>query len=98
MDKESVNFIELEQLDVFYHYCTFVSLVCGKNLNYVNVFIQTMKNKYLLRCLRVMLGVDSNYEAIQYFLQQAPVVIKSKHVIKCINQLNKLKVLDLKEF
>jgi hypothetical protein len=98
MKDNSITFIEIEQLNVFYHYCTFVSLVCGKNLNYVNVFIQTMKNKYLLRCLRLMLGVDSNYEAIQYFLQQAPAVIKSKHVIKCINQLNKLKALDLKEF
>ena len=96
--KEEITFIDIEQTEMFYKYCTFTSLICGKNLNYVNVFIQTMKNKYLLRCLRVMLGVDSNYEAIQFFLQQAPAVIKSKHVIKCINQLNKLKALDLKEF
>ena len=95
---DSLTIIEVEQLNVFYNYCTFVSLICGKNMNYVNVFIQTMKNKYLLRCLRVMLGVDSNYEAIQYFLQQAPAVVKSKHVIKCINQLNKLKALVLREF
>lgn len=94
----TVSYVEIEQMEVFYHYCTFVSLICGKNLNYVNVFIQTLKNKYLLRCLRIMLGVESNYEAIQYFLQQAPTVVKSKHVIKCINQLNRTNSLDVRTF
>lgn len=94
----AVPYVEIEQMEVFYHYCTFVSLICGKNLNYVNVFIQTLKNKYLLRCLRIMLGVESNYEAIQYFLQQVPTVVKSKHVIKCINQLNRTNSLDVRTF
>ena len=58
----------------------------------------TIKNKYLLRCMRAMLGFDSNYQALEYFLQCAPSVTKSKHAIKSINQLNKLKLIDYKEF
>ena len=48
--------------------------------------------------MRAMLGIDSNYQALEYFLQCAPSVKKSKHSIKSINQLNKLKLIDYKEF
>lgn len=98
MNTTEYTFIDYEQIHMFNCYCTMVMLLHGKHMNYINVFIATLKNKFLLRSLRLMLGVDSNYEAIQFFLQQAPSIIKSKHVMKCINQLNKLKQLDMVEF
>ena len=81
------TFIEEEQINSFNCYCTFVMLVVGKKLNYVNIFIQTISNKYLMKCLRLMLAANTDFDALQYFLQQAPSVIKSKHVTKAINKL-----------
>ena len=47
MDNDSETFLEREQFNCFCCYCTFVMLVVGKKLNYVNIFIHTIKNKYL---------------------------------------------------
>lgn len=96
MITSDLSYIDSEQLHMFNCYCTYVMLINGKHMNYVNVFIATLKNKFLMKCLRTMLCVSSDYEAIQYFLQQAPTVIKSKHVVKVIHQLEKLKVLNYK--
>ncbi len=51
MDNDSETFLEREQFNCFCCYCTFVMLVVGKKLNYVNIFIHTIKNKYLLKML-----------------------------------------------
>lgn len=95
MDGDSETFLEREQFNCFCCYCTFVMLVVGEKLNYVNIFIHTIKNKYLMKCLRLMLAVDDDFSALQYFLQQAPTVVKSKHVVKMINQLKKTHALQI---
>ena len=90
LNQDSDTIIDKEQLHYFNCYCTLVMLLNGKKINYANIFLQTIKNKYLLKCLCVMLAVDSEYEALSYFLQQTPSIVKSKHILKAIKTMRLL--------
>lgn len=87
-DQPETVYADKEEEQLFYKFCTFISLHKGLKLGYVNIFLSIMKNKYERTLFKRFMSLDSDFEAVKTFVKHAPIIAKSKYVTKHINKGN----------
>lgn len=74
-----------EFLHMFYSFCTYVSLLYDKKMNFATVFIKMIENKNLRDIFKSVANEDTDFKLIQLFIQTEPSICKSKYVTKFLN-------------
>ncbi len=92
----SASMMEEETLHLFLCFCTFVMNTKGKKLSAQNVFVQTLQEEKLMRIMKDILNLDTDYEVVKIFLDFDPSISKSKYVTKYLNSRDKKKNGDRK--
>lgn len=87
-DQPELEYINNEEEYLFYCYCTLITLHKGTKLNIVNIFLNTLCNKYERKLFKQLLSLDTDYDVVQCFLKYAPHLASSKYVTKKINKGN----------
>ena len=72
----------------FYSFCTFVSLVHDKKMNFATVFLKILENKALRDIFISIIEEENDFTAIRKYIQTEPSVTKSKYVTKFLNKFN----------
>lgn len=70
----------------FLSFCTFVSLLNGKKMNYPTVFLKILENKRIRDIFIEIIGEESEFSAISKFIETEPSITKSKYVTKYLNK------------
>lgn len=78
--------INKEEEQLFYNFCTFITLHKNTKMNVINVFLNLLKNKYERNLFKQFLSVDSDFEVVSIFLKYSPIIAKSKFVTKVLNK------------
>lgn len=74
-----------EYTDNFLRYCTLVCVLNNKKLNLANIFILTLKNKYLRSIYKELCDITNDYEGLKKFLEYDITLHKSKYIKKFLN-------------
>jgi hypothetical protein len=74
----------------FYSFCTFVSLIYDKKMNFATVFLKILENKALRDIFVNIIEEESEFTAIKKYIETEPSVTKSKYVTKFLNKFNGL--------
>ena len=74
----------------FYSFCTFVSLMYDKKMNFATVFLKILENKALRDIFVNIIEEESEFTAIKKYIETEPSVTKSKYVTKFLNKFNGL--------
>lgn len=69
----------------FLNFCSFVCIVHNKRLNLANIFLLVLKDDKIRTLYKMICDMDSDFEAIQSFLDHEPSLHKSKYITKYIN-------------
>jgi len=77
--------------DNFLRYCSLICILNNKKLNLANIFILTLKNKYLRNVYKGLCDITNDYEALRLFLEYDISLHKSKYIKKYLNN-NKVKL------
>tara|TARA_A100001515_G_scaffold58130_2_gene45911 strand:- start:3182 stop:3466 length:285 start_codon:yes stop_codon:yes gene_type:complete len=79
--------IESNEFDhAFLTFCTFVSLLHGKKMNYPTVFLKILENKRLREIYMNLINEDNEFGAISKFIETEPSITKSKYITKYLNK------------
>lgn len=81
--KESDPFEQLysdEFSHMFLSFCTLICLIHNKKMNLANIFILLMKDPVARELYKDLTETDSDYDALQSFLQYDPTLYKSKYI------------------
>ena len=90
MSKNPAQNIEADEFThAFLSFCTFVSLLNGKKMNYPTVFLKILENKRLRDIFVEVIGEDNEFGAIYKFIETEPSITKSKYVTKFLNKQKK---------
>tara|TARA_R110001592_G_scaffold295733_1_gene566032 strand:+ start:2314 stop:2598 length:285 start_codon:yes stop_codon:yes gene_type:complete len=81
------NIENAEFQHAFLSFCTLVSLLNGKKMNYPTVFLKILENKKLREIYMQHINEDSEFVAISKFIQAEPSITKSKYITKYLNKL-----------
>ena len=81
----STNLCEEEFTDNFLRYCSLVCILNNKKLNLANIFILTLKNKFLRSVYRDLCDLSNDYSALKRFLEYDTTLYKSKYIKKFLN-------------
>ena len=73
-------------------FCSFVSILNGKKINYANAFLCILQDKNIRKLYKAMIGVEEDYNAIRLFLEFEPSLYKSKYITKYLNSAGKNKI------
>jgi hypothetical protein len=81
--------IQTEEFEkAFYSFCTFVSLVHDKKMNFATVFLKILEDKALRDIFISIIEEENDFTAIRKYIQTEPSVTKSKYVTKFLNKFN----------
>ena len=90
LDKTPAQNIEGTEFEhAFYSFCTFVSLLNGKKMNFPTVFLKILENKKIREIYLEHIHEESEFVAISKFIEAEPSITKSKYVTKYLNKLKK---------
>jgi hypothetical protein len=73
----------------FLSFCTLVSILNGKKMNFPTVFLKILQHADLRRIYMDHINEDSEFVAIQKFIEMEPSITKSKYITKYLNKLDK---------
>ena len=79
---------EEEFLYSFHSFCTFVSLMYDKKMNFATVFLKILENKALRDIFISIIEEENEFTAIKKYIKTEPSVTKSKYVTKFLNKFN----------
>lgn len=82
------NLQEEEFSKSFYSFCTFVSLMHDKKMNFATVFLKILENKALRDIFISIIDEENEFSAIKRYIQMEPSITKSKYVTKFLNKFN----------
>jgi hypothetical protein len=82
------NIEQAEFAHAFYSFCTLVSLLNGKKMNYPTVFLRILESAKIRELYMEHIHEDSEFEAIRKFIEMEPSITKSKYITKYLNKLN----------
>ena len=92
--KQFIPFDEMQDIEFnksFYSFCTYVTLVYDKKMNFATVFLKILENKTLRDMFVSIIDEDNEFGAIQKFIHTEPSICKSKYVTKFLNKFKGLK-------
>jgi len=78
---------EAEFTHAFLSFCTLVSLLNGKKMNYPTVFLKILENAKIRELYMEHIHEDSEFAAIKKFIDMEPSITKSKYITKYLNKL-----------
>ncbi len=81
------NIEEEEFTHAFLSFCTMVSLLHSKKMNYATVFLQVLENKKIRDFYIKYINEGSEYDSIKKFITTEPSITKSKYITKYLNKL-----------
>ena len=81
----SSSICEEEFTDNFLRYCSLVCIISNKKLNLANIFILTLKNKFLRNTYKELCDLTNDYTALKRFLEYDTTLYKSKYIKKFLN-------------
>ena len=85
--KNPAQNIETDEYEhAFLSFCTFVSLLNGKKMNFPTVFLKILENRRLRDIFIEIIGEESEFGAISKFIETEPSITKSKYVTKYLNR------------
>ena len=89
--KNNIPFEDIQNQEFeksFYSFCTFVSLVNDKKMNFATVFLKILEDKALRDIFISIIEEENEFTAIKKYIQTEPSVTKSKYVTKFLNKFN----------
>tara|TARA_R100000278_G_scaffold98764_2_gene75673 strand:+ start:468 stop:749 length:282 start_codon:yes stop_codon:yes gene_type:complete len=92
--KQQIPFDEIQDDEFsksFYSFCTYVTLVHDKKMNFATVFLKILENKTLRDMYVSIIDEENEFGAIQKFIHTEPSICKSKYVTKFLNKFKGLK-------
>jgi hypothetical protein len=86
-----------EKEHVFNSFCSFISILNNKKMNYASILLMYMQDKKIRDFFKCIHNIDNDMLAIKIFLEYDPSLYKSKYVMKFVNnKKNKRFLEDLK--
>ena len=83
---EDIQTVEFEKS--FYSFCTFVSLLHDKKMNFATVFLKILEDKALRDIFISIIEEENEFTAIKKYIETEPSITKSKYVTKFLNKFN----------
>lgn len=83
-----------EKEHIFNSFCSFVSILNNKKMNYASILLSYMQDKKIRDFFKMLHNIDNDMSAIRLFLEHDSTLYKSKYVMKFINNKKNKKVLD----
>tara|TARA_R110000744_G_scaffold10369_4_gene32336 strand:+ start:42275 stop:42589 length:315 start_codon:yes stop_codon:yes gene_type:complete len=83
------NIVNNEDEDVIHKYCTFIYLLHGRKLKSSNVFLTLLSDKKLKDLFKLLIGVDTDFDACKIFASFEPSIDRSKFVSSFVNRYRK---------
>jgi hypothetical protein len=83
-----------EREHIFNSFCSFVSILNNKKMNYASVLLAYIQDKKLRNFFKMLHNVDNDMCAIRIFLEHDFTLHKSKYVMKFLNNKKNKKILD----
>ena len=74
-----------EDLHLFKTFCSFLCIVKSKKYNLANILLIYLQDHKVRDLFKVLLSVNTDFEAIKLFLEFDPTLYKSKYVMKYLN-------------
>tara|TARA_R110000824_G_scaffold101158_2_gene240193 strand:+ start:89 stop:373 length:285 start_codon:yes stop_codon:yes gene_type:complete len=74
----------------FYSFCTFVSLMHDKKMNFATIFLKILENKALRDIFVSIIDEENEFNAIKKYVITEPSITKSKYVTKFLNKFDGL--------
>ena len=71
----------------FLSFCTLVSILNGKKMNFPTVFLKILENTNLRQIYMAHINEDSEFVAIKKFIEMEPSITKSQYITKYLNKL-----------
>lgn len=91
--KNKIPFEELQSREFeksFYSFCTFVSLLHDKKMNFATIFLKILEDKAIRDIFVSIIEEENDFTAIRKYIQTEPSVTKSKYVTKFLNKFEGL--------
>lgn len=85
---------QIEREHMFNSFCSFVSILNNKKMNYASVLLEYMQDKKLRDFFKMLHNIDNDMSAIKLFLEHDSTLYKSKYVMKFINNKKNKKILN----
>ncbi len=83
-----------EKEHIFNSFCSFVSILNNKKMNYASILLSYMQDKKIRDFFKMLHNIDNDMSAIRLFLEHDSALYKSKYVMKFVNNKKNKKVLD----
>jgi Ni,Fe-hydrogenase III component G len=83
-----------EKEHIFNCFCSFVSILHNKKMNYASILLSYIQNKKLRDFFKMIHNIDNDMSAIRVFLEHDPTLHKSKYVMKFINNKKNKKTIE----
>ena len=83
-----------ENLHLFKTFCSFLCIVKSKKYNIANILLLYLQDRKIRDLFKVLLSVNTDFEAIKLFLEIDPTLYKSKYIMKYLNNADKNKILQ----
>ena len=79
---------DTEISEIIVSFCSYICISFNKKLNLPNIFIMLLRDERYLNCFKTLADIDSNFEALKYFLDVDPSLHKSKYIKKFLSTNN----------
>jgi hypothetical protein len=83
-----------EREHIFNSFCSFVSILNNKKMNYASVLLAYIQDKKLRNIFKLLHNIDNDMCAIRIFLEHDVALHKSKYVMKFVNNKKNKKILE----
>lgn len=86
-EEDPIGSLYREDLEhTFYSFCSYVAMSNNKKMNIASIFIEVLKNDFLLDFYIKLCDYDNKYDAVRSFLTIEPSLQKSKYIKRYINK------------
>ena len=82
----SISLETAEFEHAFYSFCSLVSILNGKKMNFPTVFLKLLQNKNLRNIYLLMINEENEFVGIKKFIEMEPSIAKSKYITKYLNK------------
>lgn len=69
-----------EYSTMFLKFCSYVCIIKNKKLNLPNIFLCLLKEPEIRQIFKILCDVETDYDALKYFLQYDPNLHRSKYI------------------
>ena len=82
-----------ENLHLFKTFCSFLCIEKSKKYNMANILLLYLQDKKARDLFKILLSINTDFDAIKLFLEIDPTLYKSKYIMKYLNSRDKSEIL-----